>query len=195
MRRLPVLGLSLLWPADAWAHAPIEGIGNFYAGLLHPLMVPAHLMALLALGLWLAQQDIARKQLATFALFPALCLASTLATLLDWKDRTLPAVLAALVLGILAAAQLRPSASLLLLAVLLSACAIGLDSGLESAGFAAGVVFALGLCITATVVMLSLAVYAARLTREWQRIGLRVAAAWIAAAAAMIGALSLTPQG
>ena len=50
------------------AHAPFVGVEGFYGGLLHPLLVPAHAMALLALDERAAHEDraIAVKQLKWF---------------------------------------------------------------------------------------------------------------------------------
>lgn len=39
----------------AAAHSPIKGVGTFYSGLLHPALVPAHLLALIAVGLLIGQ--------------------------------------------------------------------------------------------------------------------------------------------
>jgi len=44
------------------AHAPFIGVDGFYGGLLHPLLVPAHAMALLALGLLIAGAAGSRKE-------------------------------------------------------------------------------------------------------------------------------------
>ena len=40
----------------ALAHAPIEGIGAFYNGMLHPVLVPLHLVLIAGIGLLLGQQ-------------------------------------------------------------------------------------------------------------------------------------------
>ena len=46
----------MLSAQPALAHPPPLGIGGFAGGLLHPLFVPAHAMAVLALGLLIGQQ-------------------------------------------------------------------------------------------------------------------------------------------
>jgi hydrogenase/urease accessory protein HupE len=46
---LLIVGLSILVPMDvARAHAPFKGAGSFSGGLLHPLFIPAHVLALVA---------------------------------------------------------------------------------------------------------------------------------------------------
>src|SRR5262245_62430879 len=42
--------------SPASAHAVIPGVGGFAGGLVHPLLVPAHLIALLVLGLFIGHQ-------------------------------------------------------------------------------------------------------------------------------------------
>ena len=47
----------LMGSAPALAHMPFQGIGGFYGGLLHPVLVPAHALSLVALGLLIGQQS------------------------------------------------------------------------------------------------------------------------------------------
>src|SRR5262249_62376878 len=56
-----VVGVAILaWlrvaGGPAQAHDGVSGVGGLPGGLLHPLLVPAHALALLALGLALGQQ-------------------------------------------------------------------------------------------------------------------------------------------
>jgi hydrogenase/urease accessory protein HupE len=54
---LLTVGLSTLVPIDvARAHVPFEGAGSFSGGLLHPLFVPAPMLALFATGLLIGRQ-------------------------------------------------------------------------------------------------------------------------------------------
>ena len=57
VRLLPLAALVLLAMAEpALAHPPPLGIGGVFGGLLHPLFVPAHVLAILGLGLLVGQQ-------------------------------------------------------------------------------------------------------------------------------------------
>src|SRR5690554_1493460 len=56
-----LVGLSL--PQLAWSHSPIAGIGQFYGGLLHPLMVPAHTLTLTVFALLIGQSGIRAMRL------------------------------------------------------------------------------------------------------------------------------------
>ena len=62
----------MLAAQPALAHPPPLGIGGFAGGLLHPLFVPAHLLAVLALGLLIGQQ-------AAWARMAAFCFIAGLA--------------------------------------------------------------------------------------------------------------------
>src|SRR5580658_3200881 len=66
------LGLALLTmllsPTTASAH-PIKGVGDFYAGMLHPLTALEFLLPWIALSLFAGQQG-RRAALLTLALFP-----------------------------------------------------------------------------------------------------------------------------
>src|SRR5690606_4860057 len=50
---------GLLLASRANAHSSFEGINDFYAGVLHPAVVPAHALAILSLGLFLGQRRLA----------------------------------------------------------------------------------------------------------------------------------------
>ncbi len=55
----------MLSAQPALAHPPPLGIGGFPGGLIHPLFVPAHAMAVVALGLLIGQQAAWTRLAAT----------------------------------------------------------------------------------------------------------------------------------
>src|SRR6056297_2663516 len=68
-----LLALLLLGvPGVVRAHSPIEGVGEFYGGMLHPLLVPAHALALLVYSLLVGQRGIRAMHLAYPAFMAAL---------------------------------------------------------------------------------------------------------------------------
>ena len=77
--RAPWLWASLATPGVAFAHSPIKGIDTFYNGLLHPLYVPAHLLLLIALGLFIGQKSPVQNQVAIAALLGATIVGLTMA--------------------------------------------------------------------------------------------------------------------
>ena len=67
-----LLVLSVLSSKGAIAHGAFKGIGNFYGGVLHPVVVPAHLLALIAAGLFVGRQGWARV-VRLLPMFMAVC--------------------------------------------------------------------------------------------------------------------------
>jgi urease accessory protein len=61
-------GLSGALAAPALAHAPGPGLTGFAGGLVHPLVVPAHALALAGLGFLIAQQGYGRSVAVALAI-------------------------------------------------------------------------------------------------------------------------------
>lgn len=180
-------------PGTAFAHSPIDGINDFYNGLLHPLFVPAHAMLLVALGLYFGQRDLreSRGPLAAF-------LAAAAAGLLLSSTAGIPSLetlqlAAAVVVGLLVALHVPlPPAGRAALAAL-GGMAVALDSGPETlvgmprALALIGTGVGMGLLLLYT---MGIADYLGK--KSWLRIGVRVAGSWISASAVMVIALSLS---
>ena len=66
--------LLVAWPALAWAHSPVPGMGKFYSGMLHPVLAPAALIALVALGLLIGQRGLANARMPVLAFLVAVAL-------------------------------------------------------------------------------------------------------------------------
>jgi urease accessory protein len=201
-------GIGLAVPTSALAHSPIEGLGHFYNGVLHPALVPSHLVALLGLGLLLARQgpSVLRGAIAA-------ALGGVLVGLFGaWLGRApamaleLPLLVGATLVGVGAAAELRlPRAASWLLAGALG-LAVGLDSTptADDAAVATGATgmgpeepLATLLSLAGTALGAGLLLSAALLCSDafarvpWQRVALRVIGSWIAAAAFMVMALEV----
>lgn len=180
----------------AWAHSPLPGIEGFYIGLLHPVSTPSQLLALLGLGAMLGMTwpdgftrpwiafvsglvlgigggqifgvwDVLPVILLTMAL-----IAAGLAALLPGQMRTLEAGvtgLAGLLIGLLSTPDPGPAT----------------DTAITLAGSFAGANLALLYVSGATGWLRE------RYDQPWMMIGLRIVAAWIAAIAMLMGALSI----
>lgn len=186
---IPLLGFSSL----AEAHSPVKGIGNFYNGMLHPLLVPAHLISLIALGLLAGQQGLPhmRTCMAGFclALLVGLGLGNTLpeATL----ETTLLATSA--VLCGLVALQLSLPAWMLGLPALLCGLFLGMDSSPESLRGSLAVLACMGTALGASLVLLVLSSLAEWLRTPLQRMAIRIVAAWLGASSILVLSLALAP--
>ncbi len=192
--RIALAALALLAQNGAQAHGASAGMAGFGGGLIHPLITPAHLLLLLALGLWLGQQRPLTLRLPTLAFVPGAAI-GLLATTRFAIPPAWQAVLLclALVAALLLATSTRlPSwAALPLFAG--AGLLLGLDSGVDSADSPTALsitLFAiwlsLGLCLV------NFAYYTSLLPqRKWVQIGVRVAGSWLAAICLLVLAFAL----
>jgi len=177
----------LLRAGAAYAHTPVEGIGDFYAGLLHPLVVPEYLITLVGSGLLLGQQGAEAARLGLIA-FGFTCASGMLLSDLVTLDGLLLHLLlgtALLIGGLLAAALELPRMAPVTIAAL-TALLIGIDSGRDLTGTVSDLVLLAGTAISASLVVFYLAAMALALDRPWQRVGIRIVGSWTAASALLV---------
>ena len=125
--RAPLLALAVTWlhPAPALAHGSLA-VGDFYTGMLHPLLHFESLLPLLALALWAGQLGGSHAWRLPLA-FSAAALLGAVAGVLEiepWLGRWL-LQLSMLVLGLMVAASGRLPAWLALGMV----CLFGIEQG------------------------------------------------------------------
>src|SRR6185436_14112997 len=142
---------------------PPLGFGGFPGGLLHPLFVPAHLLAIVALGLLIGRQaGWSRMALFCFAAGLAVGLVvMTLGVVPQWMNEL---VLGCALLAGLLAAWARPVPETLgcVLAVLTGFC-IALDSPPEAISLTEANLMLLGTGLGAAVVLIAVSEAARRL--------------------------------
>jgi urease accessory protein len=193
MRRAAIAAAMLLvGPGVAQAHVVIPGVGGFEGGVLHPLLVPSHAMALIALGLLLGAQP-ARARLWLIAAFVlSMALSFELVSLaFATASAELAALLLAAITGLLLASGWKvPGPAAALLSVGLGA-AILFDSVPAVPTVRETVITLCGTALSATALIAVAAFLSATLPAFWQRIGVRVAGSWIAASAILVLALRL----
>lgn len=187
--------------ASALAHSPIPGIGIFYSGALHPFISPAHLVALLALGLAIGQRaqrgaaDLALLKPPLLALLAATVAALAITLAGVWGDPDTDRVLLVLAAatGLAVAAAWGPPLPVLMalagtvaVAVLIASAPTGVDAAARRTSLIG--------TSAATVFLVSyVAVMAAVAQRAWLHIAVRVFGSWLAAAALLVLALSFAP--
>jgi urease accessory protein len=178
--RTGLLVLVLLAPAPALAHLPIEGVGGFYGGLLHPILVPTHVLSLLALGVCIGQQRARRMALLIFALaLVAGLIAIAFAVVQTVAGDILLANAA--VLGILIATARTLPQSLVWIFAAIAGAALALDSPPQAVTIAEGYAMLIGTALGACIALETIVEVAARLARPWQRLAVRILGSWIAA--------------
>jgi urease accessory protein len=192
MTPLAVAGALLLLPGVALAHSPIPGIGGFYNGLLHPLLVPAHLLALVALGLWLGQQALPRIQDALLSFSLLLLAGLVLAAFAPpGGGQTSLLLSCALGLGLLvAAASPVPRYAAAAVAGVV-ALLVGLDSAPEAGGMRTRLIVLAGVGVGVHLLLLNVVALTSYAQKPWLKVGVRVLGSWSAASALMVLALAL----
>jgi len=175
----------------ALAHVAIGG-GGLYSGLLHPLAVPEHVMALIGLGLMIGQQERGRAALS--AVFATGLVAGLAAIALAAGESHANEALvagAAITGGLVALARPVPPVVGWPLAAAIGS-AIGLDSPPDAIDLRDASAMLIGTLFGAIILVALLVELVAWLQRDWQRIGVRVAGSWTAAAGILVLAARMT---
>ena len=182
----------VLMARPALAHPPPLGIPGFFGGVLHPWFVPAHLIAILGLGLLIGQmQGWERK--APFAF-----IASLAAGLAIMTRGYVPMLMNELVLAcglvsgaLVALARPLPEVAVGCVLAVVLGLAIALDSPPEVVSVREANFMLIGTGFGATLLLMAAVEIASRLRRDWQRLGARILGSWIAASAILVVALRL----
>jgi urease accessory protein len=184
LRKLAALAaMGSLWSEPAVAHKLLEGIGDFYAGLLHPVVVPSEVLVVAAVGLLLGVSGLAACRYGIPALGAGLAaglvvFGEMLPADLDTTTLLLLVSLAA-ALSVATGLKLSPIASAAL--GLIGGLAIGLDARPEVETTSAMLV-ACGATIVGGAIATSI-VSVSVLGRKkfWQTVAARIAGSWITA--------------
>jgi hydrogenase/urease accessory protein HupE len=163
-------------------------LDDFVSGLLQPLLVPAHALALLAAALLIGQQQ---RRLVPSLVF-VVALAAGLAALTQGvaQPAALDVLLATAALAgcLVALAVALPTLLSALLAAIIG-IALGLDSPPQAISLSAATATLIGTGIGASVALVLIVTITGWLTRGRQRIGVRILGSWIAASAILVLAL------
>jgi urease accessory protein len=181
-----VLLAVLLLPAIAAAH-PIKGVGDFYAGMLHPLTALDLLLPWIALALFAGQQG-KKGALLVLNIFPAAILLGAVLALGFHQPVWLSDANLAIIplLGLAVALAFRCPGSLIVVFSATVGLLQGLANGVEITGEISPWRFIPGLA-TVAVLLVAYGVGIVRsLEKPWTRIAVRVAGSWIAAIGIMI---------
>jgi urease accessory protein len=187
--RASIAGAFVATVAPAWAH-PVFGVTGFAGGLLHALLVPTHVIAVVAFALLIGQQRWGHGAVIAYAAAIVAGLgAIAMAYVPTRAEEGVLAVAATAGLLVALARPLPRSVGVLLAGA--SGLALGLDSPPEAISLRDANLALLGTAIGAVLVLVGLMQITSRLTRAWQRIGARIVGSWIAASAILVLALRL----
>lgn len=153
--------------------------------MLHPVVAPSALIALMALGLLIGQHGLVQARKAVLGLVVAVALGLVLGS--QWPGLEVDAglLLAALATAVCALAARRLPA----LALLALAMVVGSAAGLGLADMAVGSVrwvVVAGTWLGCAFLALGVAALAELARKPWQTIALRVVASWLAASAMLV---------
>jgi len=186
-RRGRVAAACLLAAPAAVAHSPIEGIGDFYGGILHPALVPAHLLALVSLGLLLGQLGLDAMRVGYAAFLPALIAGLVAAGAgVSINSLELWLLTGSLVCGLLVAVRVPLPGSLAAVLAGAVGLAVGLDSSPDIASATRAAASLAGSGLGACVCLIFIGALAELPRRDWQRVAVRVVASWGAASALLV---------
>jgi urease accessory protein len=168
----------------------------FWQGLVHPLLMPAHLIVLIALGLLAGQQGGAQLK-GVLPVFMATVFGGVGLTLLQaWRlDFESWLLVLALIMGVLIILRLQLSVWLLVVLAIPAALLVGLDSAAPRIPGLRGVkVYALlaGSALSASLVVIVSSLPGLLLRQVLEGIPVRVLGAWITAGAALVLALKIS---
>lgn len=193
IRLITICLLALIAPEASLAHSPIQGIGDFYNGLLHPLLVPAHLLLLVAVGLFLGQQETRKLELVLGTYVAAIVVGLTGAWFSIGTGMETWILAVSAIIGLLVAARFPSASWWSLVVVLLAGFLLGMDSAQNELVGKNRLAALFGSAIAIYFLVLypmALAEYCNR--KPWQRIGIRVIGSWVTASSLLVLALSLS---
>jgi urease accessory protein len=195
-RRAAILLITILTaPNTALAHGSIEGIGDFYSGILHPALVPAHLLVLLSLGLLLGQHGLSHSQIS----FPVFVLTLTIGLLVTGLNLSAaPPVSAVLIIpaltGVLVAVSPKSKSSISVTIATISGLILGLDSAPETLITRARIMTLFGTGIGVSSGLIYMTGLGELLKKYYQGIPVRILGSWVAACSLLVLALASTDK-
>ncbi|MBN2341527.1 MAG: HupE/UreJ family protein [Deltaproteobacteria bacterium] len=176
------------------AHLPIENINEFYNGILHPLLVPAHLLTIITAGLLAGQQP--SHTLLRSRIFMGAAAVGLILSALGVRIATpLPLIVYVLVIAIAVAARSeRFPVFIVTLAPVPLGILLGIDSAFDGLTTKGLVWSLLGCLLSVSFSSFYVALLVKKASRPWQHIAVRVAASWVTAICLMVAALQFAQR-
>jgi urease accessory protein len=184
----------LVAPDAALAHPAWPGVDGFWGGVLHPFVVPSHMLAIAAAGLLMAQVIKEAPAAARWS-GPAVFAAGLIAGSIVIAHAVVPTHANEVLLGLAALSGIwiavgrmpLPLTSLLIAGLI--GLALALDSPPEAIRVREAILMQIGTFCGALALFTALQEIACRLKRGWQHVGVRIAGSWTAASAILVLAL------
>lgn len=196
MIRGVLFALLVLLPSLALAHSPFKGLNSFYNGVLHPLLVPAHLTLLLATGLLLGRQGPFRHRWAAIAFLLAGIAGLATSVAIGEPPLQNPMLGFTALLALLTVLELKVPPVALATIAAIAGFAIGIDSNPQVYSGNALIASLIGSGVGMYLALVySMAIAESLQKHHWQRILVRVIGSWLTASAILVLALNLAASG
>lgn len=190
--RLLVVTALALASAGAEAHGSVKGLGSFFGGVVHPLLEPAQLISILALGLLLGPRlEASRPAEICVAVASVLGGVGVAFGVAVSTDVPLLALSALVGLAVVIARPV-PRFAYSVIAICLG-LGIGLGSRPDAALSAGGWPMVAGSCLGAPVWIVNLALFVQAWRKPWMQVLIRVFGSWITACCILV--LTLVVSG
>jgi urease accessory protein len=178
--------------ASANAHTVIPGIGGFRGGLLHPLLVPSHVLALVALGL-LAACLPRRERLYVLAVFVLAAMLAFVPIAMAFSTDQAEMLILGLgaAIGLILAAALVPPLPVAVLLAAILAVLVMFDSVPPVPSVGETMLSLTGTALAASALCVASALLFGLVPARIAPIAVRILGSWIAASAIMVLALRL----
>lgn len=187
--------LPWLTPQAAFAHGTLQGVGDLYAGLLHPVVVPAELLAIVASGLLIGRSGLVACQRGIPAFAGAVAAGLILDSAFAWvADMTTPLASLALVAAAIVTTGLRPPIWIAIGLASLSGVAVGFDAAPEANARIGALLSGVATVVASIALVTIVAGLALRTEKHWQRIAAQIAGSWITASAVLYLTFQLVAQ-
>lgn len=189
LRTLLVL-FSVLLPQIALAHSPIKGIGYFLNGMLHPLLVPAQVIIIVALGLLYGQHKEDKNKRSVLIFLTAIIAGLVLTGMFIIPDVSMLLLVVATIIGLIVISGLTLPQSVYIILAVAVGCIVGLDSAQIDLDTKSTIVSLFGSGVGIYFLFLySMALSESLTNKHWKIIAVRVIASWLCASALMVLAL------
>ena len=184
--------LLYLTTAAAQAHTVIPGLGGFPGGLLHPLLVPAHTLTLIALGLLAGRFPMPARTLLLAVFVVAACVSFALIAMAYSATRAETLILClSAAIGLVLAAGLLPPLPVVASLTAVIAGALMFDSVPPVLSVPETALSLTGTVTAAIALAAASAWLSGALPQRVRQFAIRITGSWIAASAIMVLALRL----
>lgn len=178
--------LIFIFPKFVYAHGSFASVNRGYNGFLHPLFVPAQILAILSLGILLGQQSQNYLKF-TIISFLLSCAFEAILTLLNTNiNMETQLLILSIVIGLLIAIDHKFSLGLYICLAIATGLLLGLDSEHQDLSGREKYFTLMGCWVGLWTCLSGVLIFADKMkTKEWQKIILRVIGSWVAASAVL----------